>query len=145
MTDRVRVGIIGAGTMGEAHLCSYRALGLRIVGVASRTPERARELADRYGAEAIYPDARTLIHEAEPDGVSVTTGEHDHVEPTRYALKHGVGVLLEKPIASSLADARLIADMVHATGSLLVPAHILRVGYPLRSTWHKMWGWLAIP
>ncbi|MBF6604969.1 MAG: Gfo/Idh/MocA family oxidoreductase [Chloroflexi bacterium] len=133
MTDRLRVGVIGAGAMGEAHLRSYRAVGAQIVGVASRTAERARELAERYGAEAIFPDARSLIDATQPDGVSVTTGEHDHVEPTRYALEHGVGVLLEKPIASSLADARLIADLVHATGSILVPAHLLRFAPPYRA------------
>ncbi len=133
MIDSLRIGVIGAGAMGEAHLRSYRALGVQIVGVVSRTPERARELAERYGAEAIYPDAPTLIDEARPDGVSVTTGEHDHVEPTHYALSHGVGVLLEKPIASSLADARAIADAVRTTGSLFLPAHILRFTPPYRA------------
>ncbi len=133
MTDEVRVGVIGAGWMGETHLRSYRAAGARIVGIASRTPERARELADRYGAEAIYPDAQTLIDQARPDGVSVTTAEHDHVEPTRYALEHGVGVLLEKPIASTLDDALAIAEVVRSSGSLLVPAHVLRFTPPYRA------------
>lgn len=130
----LRVGVIGAGAMGEAHLRAYRSRpDVRIVGIASRTPERAHELAERYGIEATYPDARSLIDGARPDGVSVTTSEHDHLEPTRYAVEHGVGVLLEKPIASTLTDARAIAAAAREHRGLVVPAHILRFTAPYRA------------
>jgi predicted dehydrogenase len=84
-------------------------------------------------ADGVYPDARTLIEQARPDGVSVTTAEHDHVEPTLAALERGVGVLLEKPLATSLADAQAIRDAVRASGTLLVPAHVLRFTPPYRA------------
>ena len=135
MKDReLRVGVIGAGAMGEAHLRAYaRQPGLRIVGLTSRTPARARELAERYGVEETFVDAPTMIDATRPDGVSVTTGEHDHVAPATYALEHGVGVLLEKPIASTVVDAEQLAETARAADSLLVPAHILRFALPYRA------------
>lgn len=131
--SELRVGVIGAGAMGEAHLRAYASTpGVRIVGLATRTPERAAELARRYEVEATFADARALIDETRPDGVSVTTGEHDHVEPTCYALERGVGVLVEKPIASSVADAERIAETARTSGSVLLPGHILRFTLPYR-------------
>lgn len=130
----LRVGVIGAGAMGEAHLRAYASTpGVRIVGLATRTPARAEELARHYGVEATFADAHDLIVMTRPDGVSVTTGEHDHVEPTCYALERGVGVLLEKPIASSVTDAERIAETARTSGSILLPGHILRFTLPYRS------------
>ncbi len=120
--------------MGEAHLRAYaRQPGVRIVGVTSRTPARARELAERYSVEETFVDAASMIDATRPDGVSVTTGEHDHVAPATYALEHGVGVLLEKPIASTVVDAEQLAETARAADSLLVPAHILRFTLPYRA------------
>lgn len=134
MTDReLRVGVIGAGAMGEAHLRAYaRQPGVRIVGLASRTPARARELGERYRVEETFMDAASMIDATRPHGVSVTTGEHDHLAPATYALEHGVGVLLEKPIASTVADAEQLAATARAADSPLVPAHILRFTLPYR-------------
>jgi len=133
MTD-LRIGVIGAGVMGETHLRSYAAIpGVRIVGLATRTPERAAELARIFPIEATFSNARDLIDQAKPDGVSVTTAEHDHLLPTQYALERDIGVLLEKPIASSIRDAEQIAEAAERSGSVLVPAHILRFTLPYRA------------
>ena len=132
--NELRVGVIGAGLMGETHLRSYAAIpGVRIVGLATRTPERAAQLAKIFPIEATFGDARELIDQTKPDGVSVTTAEHDHVLPTQYALERNVGVLLEKPIASNVHDAELIAEAAERSGAVLVPAHILRFTLPYRA------------
>lgn len=132
MTE-LRVGVIGAGAMAEAHLAAYAAIpDVTIVGIATRTQERGEELAGRYGATAVFPDAVSLLDTARPHGVSVTTRDDDHVAPTLAALERGVGVLLEKPIASDVSGATTIAGAVRATGVLLVPGHILRFAAPYR-------------
>ena len=132
--QELRVAVIGAGAMGEAHLRAYAAApGVRIVGLATHAPVRGEELSARYGIEATFADARTLIDEMKPDGVSVTTAEHDHVEPACYALERNVGVLLEKPIASTVADALLIGETARKAGAILLPAHILRFTPPYRA------------
>ncbi len=132
--SELRIAVIGAGAMGEVHLRAYASTpGVRIVGLATHTQSRAEELAERYGIEATFDDARALIDALQPDGISVTTGEHDHVGPTCYALERNIGVLLEKPIAPSVDDAVRIAAAAQASGSVLVPGHILRFTLPYRS------------
>lgn len=129
----LRVGVIGAGAMAEAHLAAYATIPeVTIVGVATRTAERGRQLAGRFGVTAVYPDAVSLLDDARPHGVSVTTRDHEHVEPTLAALERGVGVLLEKPIASDVPGAEAIAQAVGRTGALVVPGHILRFTAPYR-------------
>ena len=62
--------------------------------------------------------------------VSVTTVEHEHVEPTCLALERGVGVLVEKPIATTVDGAERMVETATRTGAVLVPAHILRFATP---------------
>lgn len=131
MSRELRIGVIGAGAMGEAHLAAYAQLpDVRIVGIATRTRERGEALAARFGAEAVYPSADALLDAARPDGVSICTNDNAHVAPTVAALERGVGVLLEKPIAGDVAGAQVIADAVHRTGGLCIPGHILRFTLP---------------
>lgn len=131
MRRALRVAVIGAGLMGEAHLQAYATLpDVKVVGLATRTPARAAELATRYSVEATFDDALQLLETLRPDAVSVTTADNDHLLPTCHALERGVAVLLEKPIASTVVDAQQIADTAHRTGSILVPGHLLRFAPP---------------
>lgn len=133
MVERVRVGIIGAGAMGEAHLAAYARLpDVEVVGIATRTKERGEALAARFGLDpaAVVPDVGSLLERARPDGVSICTNDNEHVGPTLAALGGVVGVLLEKPIAGDVAGAETIAAAVHRTGGLLIPGHILRFALP---------------
>jgi len=131
MNRDLRVGVIGAGAMGAAHLAAYAQIdGVRLVGIATSTRSRGQELAARSGVEAVYPDADSLLEVARPDAVSITTSDHQHVEHTLAALRRGVGVLLEKPIARDVAGAEAIAAAVHGSGGLVVPGHILRFALP---------------
>ena len=130
----LRVAVVGAGWMGEAHLRAYAALpGVRVVAIVTRSPERGAEMAARYGVEAVYDDVGRMLDAVRPDGLSVTTREDEHAAPACAALERGVGVLVEKPMAASLADAERIVDTASRTGSLLVPAHVLRFAGPYRA------------
>src|SRR5690606_20385597 len=103
---------------------------VRLVGIATRSPERGAALAARFGIERVHPDAPSLLDTARPDAVSITTRDDDHVAPAVAALERGVATLLEKPIASDVAGAETIAAAVHRTGTQLVPGHILRFTLP---------------
>jgi predicted dehydrogenase len=132
--EDLRVAVVGAGWMGEAHLRAYAAQpGVRIVGLVTHTPARAVELSERYPIEASFDDVETMIDAVAPDGISVTTGEHDHVGPACAALERGIGVLVEKPMASSVEDAEQIAETASRTGAILVPAHVLRFTLPYQA------------
>lgn len=131
MSREITVGVIGAGAMGEAHLAAYAMLpDVRVVGVATRSRTRGEELADRFGFTGVYHDAAALLAATRPDGVSVTTNDNQHVDPTVRALEAGAGVLLEKPIAGDVSGAETIAAAVTRTGGILVPGHILRFTLP---------------
>jgi predicted dehydrogenase len=130
----LRVAVVGAGWMGETHLRAYAAQpGVRIVGLVTHTPARAAELAARYPIEASFDDVSTMIDAAAPDGISVTTGEHDHVEPVCASLERGVAVLVEKPMATSVEDAERIAETARRTEAMLMPAHVLRFTLPYQA------------
>ncbi len=131
MTSELRVGVIGAGAMGAAHLAAYAGLPhVRIVGIATRSLERGQALAARFGVEQVFPDATSLLDAGRPDGVSIATRDDEHVLPAVAALERGVAVLLEKPIAADVAGAETISEAVHRTGTPLVPGHILRFALP---------------
>src|SRR5262252_83068 len=97
----VRIGILGAGRMGRTHAeVLAQDPRTRIVGVADADAGRAAELASRLGARAL-PDLQALLG-MDVDLLVVTTPNRHHGEATLTALGHGVAVLCEKPMATSL-------------------------------------------
>ncbi|HEY7030720.1 MAG TPA: Gfo/Idh/MocA family oxidoreductase [Thermomicrobiales bacterium] len=124
---RVKVGVIGLGRFGESHLHAYRSIRhAEVVAVASRSRERANEIASRFAVPRSYDDFRALIADPGVEAISVTTGEHDHRDPVVAALAAGKPVLVEKPMASTLADADAMLEAARRSAAFLMPGHILR-------------------
>jgi len=99
---KIRFGILGSGFMGRTHAEAIRRLpNAELVGVAGGS--RAPALAERYGA-AWMADRAALLARPEIDAIVVTTPHHLHVEETLAALAQGKHVLVEKPLATSVAD-----------------------------------------
>jgi len=120
----VRVGIIGAGWIASSHVAALAGLeGVEVVAVCDLDEGRARALTAHA---AIYQDWRQLIAKETPDAVFVCTPPLAHREVAVPALKQGIHVYLEKPIARGLDDAHAIVDA--AAGSAAVCA----VGYQWR-------------
>lgn len=105
----VRIGIVGLGNMGSSHAACIQAgrvRRLRLTAVADLHPERAARLA---GVRA-FASASELIASGDVDAVLVATPHYDHVPVGIEALRAGLHVLMEKPIAVHRADAeRLLA------------------------------------
>lgn len=124
---RLRVGVLGLGAFGERHIQAYRGLPYVEIGaVASRSPARAAEIAARYGVPVWYGSYEELLADDTIEAISVTTAEHEHREPVVTALAAGKHVLVEKPIASTLEDARAMLEASRASSAILMPGHILR-------------------
>ena len=122
----VRVAVIGAGFMGQRHARIYAGLSdVELVGVCDVREEAARELGAQVGAEA-YADYRALLQRKDLDAVSVCTPDGLHREPCELALRAGRHVLLEKPIATTVADAEAIAAAAVRAGVVLLVGHCLR-------------------
>ncbi len=121
------MGVIGLGAFGESHVQAFRGLPhADVVAVASRSGEHARAVAARYDVPRWYEGYAGLIDDPMIEAVSVATAESDHREPAVAALRAGKHVLVEKPMASTLADALAIVDAARRSSSLLMPGHILR-------------------
>jgi predicted dehydrogenase len=121
------VAVIGVGFMGELHARVVSELPeTRLVAVADVRGERAREVAERYGAELWTTDYESLLEDERIEAVSICTSDHLHRGPAVAALEAGRHVLLEKPMAASLEDADAIIAAADASGLTLVVGHIYR-------------------
>lgn len=124
--ERMRIGVVGAGYMGTnfARLILAHPL-CELAGIADLNPEVASRASKSLGCTACG-SADELLASSRIDGLVVTTIEDQHREPCLAALAHGAGVLVEKPIATTIADAEaIIAASVAASRPLLV-GHVLR-------------------
>jgi predicted dehydrogenase len=120
----VRGGVIGVGALGRHHARVWADLpGARLVGVHDVDAARAAEVAARHGCRA-YPDAASLLEEAEAVSVAVPTVSHHAL--ARLALERGRDVLLEKPITATLAEADDLVALAAERGLVLQAGHIER-------------------
>src|SRR6201994_2361979 len=108
---RLRVAVVGAGTWGEQHARIFaRRPDTELVGIVGRTPERARARADAYDTTA-YTSIEEMLDRARPDLVTTSLPNEAHFEPTLELIRHGVPLLVEKPLVFHLEEAdRLIEE-----------------------------------
>ncbi|MHB1417829.1 MAG: Gfo/Idh/MocA family protein [Chloroflexota bacterium] len=134
---RVRVGLVGLGAFGERHLAVLANLAdVEVTALCSRTPERARELAAKYGLESrVYTDFRDIAADPTVEVMDVCTRDWEHVEPSVAAAAAGKHLFLEKPIAGSVADGKKILEAVQKAGVVFMVGHILR--FDERHLWLK--------
>jgi len=113
----IGVAVIGAGIMGRAHAGAIAAdPRSRLVGCASVPVEGARELAAIYGAPLATDDYRDLLARPEVDLVVIATPDHLHSEIAIATAQAGKAMLIEKPLATSLADADRVLDAIDRAG-----------------------------
>jgi len=129
--DRARIGLIGAGFIGEVHL---RALAFNrradVRAIADVDARRAREMAERYHVPATYADVADMLAQEKLDGVIIATPDQLHRQPAELAAQAGVHILLEKPIATTVADAEAIIAAARAHRVKLMLGFILRFTLP---------------
>lgn len=119
--------IIGAGwSAREAHLPGFKAEGQPVAAICDVNEAPARGLADRFGIPKIYSDWREMIAQEKPDAVSVCLPNVLHREPTLFALEHGAHVLCEKPLATSVAEAKEMFAAADKAGKVLMAAQSWR-------------------
>lgn len=120
-TRTVRVGIIGAGSIAAyAHVPGYRAQrDVEIAAVCDVVPGKAAEFAAKHGIPAAYDSYEEMLDKERLDAVSVCTPNYAHKAPTICALRAGVHVLCEKPIAMCLAEGEEMVATARETGKTL--------------------------
>ena len=120
----MRIGIIGCGVMGQLHARVYRELGADLVGVADVDRKVAEELANRYQTRA-FVDYEELLGQG-LDAVSIAVPTKLHSEVAMRTASHGVNMLVEKPIADSIDNAKKIIDAARKANVKLMIGHIER-------------------
>jgi predicted dehydrogenase len=116
LTERVRIGVVGTGTMGAAYVVDLAAHpGAEIAGVTSRTGESARRVAEQVGCR-VFADTSELVADPGVDAVVVATPDDVHAEIAVAAARAGKAVLIEKPLTTSATDARAVVEAVRAAG-----------------------------
>ena len=109
--DILGIGIIGCGVIAPAHIESFRLhKGVRVVALCDTIPERAKELASRYGIDQVDTSLEDLLARKDVHAVSVCTGHADHVSHILPALAAGKHVLCEKPLATRTEDLDAIVE-----------------------------------
>jgi len=120
----VRVLVVGLGNMGRSHALAYhRHPGFEIVGLVNRrAPQLGEELAG-YPARADYEAA---LKEFRPELVSINTYSDSHADYAVMAIEAGAHVFIEKPLATTVADAERVVAAAKAHGRKLAVGYILR-------------------
>ncbi|HUW55646.1 MAG TPA: Gfo/Idh/MocA family oxidoreductase [Planctomycetota bacterium] len=117
MTTKLRVGVVGVGHFGRHHARIYSELDdVELVGVADCDAERAAEAARRTGTR-VFTDYHDLIDKV--DAVSVAVPTRLHMTVSCDFLSRGVSVLVEKPMAGTLAEARKMQAAAVKSGTAL--------------------------
>lgn len=126
MTRPLRAVVIGAGSMGRNHARIYNELeGVDLVAVADANPTVARSLARRYKV-AYYDNYLDMLDDAAPDLVSLAAPTSLHAPIALICIERGLHCLVEKPIASTVADGEAMIQAAHRRGVLLTVGHIER-------------------
>lgn len=125
--DLVRFGIIGCGLMGYRHAMAIRAQrATSITAVTDLNPASAQKLADLTGA-AVAPTHADLLARADVDAVVIATPDDAHLVPALDAIAARKHVLLEKPLAMDMTEARQILAAAEAlTDRVVMVGHLLR-------------------
>jgi predicted dehydrogenase len=134
----LRVGVVGTGTFGRNHARVYRdlqadhQLDLQFVGVADANASRARAVASEFGTQAFGSVAELIA--AGVDAVSVAVPTVAHLAVARELMQNGADVLIEKPLASTLAEADELRAIASQNNRVVQVGHLERFNPAVRAT-----------
>jgi predicted dehydrogenase len=122
----LRAGIVGTGGISGVHVSGYRAAGAALVAVCDVDLDTVQRCADAWGVPQVYVDAERMFDEAGLDVVSICTPVATHHPLVLAAVRAGLHVLCEKPIALDLREAQEMIDAADQAGVVLQIGHQLR-------------------
>src|SRR5215207_10397165 len=127
--DVISVGVIGSGGMGARHAETLSGMvsGARVGGVMDLDRPRAEKLATDCGPDVmVFEDEQALIRHDDIDAIVVTTPDETHAGLVMECLQHQKPVFCEKPLATSVEDARRIVDAEVELGRKVVQVGFMR-------------------
>ena len=125
------VGVAGVGSLGFHHARHYASMpGVRLAGIFDARPERAAEVAAQLGTTAFATYAALLDA---VEAVSIVTPTTEHHATGMAAIAKGRHVLMEKPVAATVAEAEELVDAAARQGVVLQTGHIERFNRAVRA------------
>lgn len=119
MGNQIRTALVGCGKIGMIHAAALTGLPeSRFVAACDASPERAEAIARQFGTRA-YPDLDALLAESGAEALVIATPHPLHADAAIRAAKAGLHVLIEKPLAASLADCDAILAAARASGATI--------------------------
>jgi predicted dehydrogenase len=124
----LRFAIFGTGFWSRFQLAAWQELdGVQCVALFNRTRARAEALAEAFDVPAVYDDPEALLRNEQLDFVDVITNVETHSQFVHMAAAHGLPVICQKPMATTLAEAETMVRACQQTG---VPLFV-----------HENWRW----
>jgi myo-inositol 2-dehydrogenase / D-chiro-inositol 1-dehydrogenase len=109
----IGLAIVGAGRVGLFRgEVAARHGAVQWIGVAETRPERGREVAAKVGADFVTTDYRELLSRPEVTAAIIATDEHLHVDPVLAGVERGLPLLIEKPLATDLAESARVLKAI---------------------------------
>ncbi|MFH0759824.1 MAG: Gfo/Idh/MocA family oxidoreductase [Bacteroidota bacterium] len=131
--NKIRIGQIGFGRIAMTHdlpetLKHDMAIGVAVADVDIRRAELGKKWIENFYAEqkgrpgytdvAVYQDYREMLQDKSIDAVIISTPDHWHAQPAMEAALAGKDIYLQKPASLTIAEGRLMSDIVHRTGRI---------------------------
>lgn len=124
MKEKINVGMVGYKFMGKAHSNAYRQVAVFydpprvpvLKALCGRDEEGVKKAAERYGWESFETSWRDLVRRDDIDLIDINSPNSSHAEIAIAAAENGKHLLLEKPMAMNLAEAKAMAEAVKGAG-----------------------------
>ena len=124
----LKIGVIGTGAIGQEHIrrLNKKLVGSKVVAVTDINLAGAQVVADQYEGITVHKTYQEVINDPNVDALVVTSWGPAHAEQVLAAIAVGKPVFVEKPMASTAADAKKIVDAEMAFGKKLVQVGFMR-------------------
>src|SRR5207253_5099634 len=114
---RIGLAIVGGGRVGLFRgEVAARHPQVDFIGLAEIKPDRAQQVAEKIGADFVTTDYRELLARTEVPAAIIATDEHLHVDPILAAVDRGLALLIEKPLATDLAESQRVLAAIRKSG-----------------------------
>ncbi|MCX7805650.1 MAG: Gfo/Idh/MocA family oxidoreductase, partial [Planctomycetota bacterium] len=127
----LRIGLIGVGRFGRLHLSVLRQIaGCDVAAIADINGDLARRVGKDFGVRRVYDDAMAMIAAGGLDAVDIVSDEASHGPLAVEALRHGLHVFVEKPLATSRAEALKVQEEALRAERVVMVGNISRFAQP---------------
>jgi predicted dehydrogenase len=124
---KVKVAVIGAGSISTLHLNSYKNnKNVELTAICDLNKTRAMEKAKQYEIKEVYTSHKELLEQSDCDAVSICTWNNSHAEIAIAALEAGKNVLVEKPLCKTVEEAKAVEEAVQKYNKVLQVGFVRR-------------------